>query len=102
MPIPPIPKNRPPTHPGEILKHDFRLPLDMTQGQMAKALGIGRDNYVRIENGHRNISPLMALRLSKVLGTTVDVWMNMQMAVDLWKAERNHPEIKKLKPFKYD
>jgi len=41
----------------------------------------------------------MAIRLSRVLKTTPDIWTNLQKAVDLWDAaEANKNQYAKLRP----
>lgn len=83
-----LPKNRPPTPPGEILREEFLVPFDLTQAALADRLGVTTESVNRLVNGKRAVSVAMALRLSRVLGTTPDFWLNLQRAHDLWHKRR--------------
>ncbi len=91
---------RTPTRPGEILE-EFRKKLDLTQKQLASALGIARSNYNMIVNGRRRITLTIAMRLSIVLGRTPQTWLSLQNDLDLEEAKRS-PQVaalrRKLKP----
>ena len=91
-----IPTNRRPVTPGEMLDEEFIKPLDFTQQEFAEKLGIDRPSLNSIINGRRRITPEMAMRLSIVLGTTPEYWLNAQMICDLYEAAHS-PEIAKLK-----
>ena len=83
--------NRRPTHPGAILREDVLPGLDLTQGKLAELLGVSRLTVSQLMHEHRALSPDMALRLEKLLGTSAESWLRMQEAVDLWEA-RQQPE----------
>lgn len=83
--------NRRPTHPGAILREDVLPGLDMTQGKMSELLGVSRLTVSQLLHEHRALSPDMAMRLEKLLGTSAESWLRMQEAVDLWEA-RQQPE----------
>lgn len=78
---------RMPTHPGEILKEDFMVPLNLTQTELAKDLKTTFRTINEIINGKRSISPEMALKLARYFGTTPDVWMGLQADYDLYRAD---------------
>ena len=82
-----IPKNRPPTHPG-VLIQDTIEEMEITQVELAKRLGIPLQRLNTIVKGKRGVTADTALRLSKVFGTTPELWLNLQMAVDLWEAQK--------------
>ena len=82
------PKNRAPTHPGVLIR-DAIDELGMTQVELAKRLGIPLQRLNTIVKGKRGVSADTALRLSKVFGTTPEHWLNLQMAVGLWQAQKN-------------
>lgn len=91
---------REPTHPGEILKEDFMVPLNMTQMGVAKSLGVSFRTISEIVNQKRAISPEMALRLSKYFKTSPEVWLNLQNAYDLYKARKKTGKIlNSIRPF---
>jgi addiction module HigA family antidote len=52
----------------------------------------------RLLNGESNVSPEMALRLSKALGRSPESWLLMQDQYDLWHARKrvNLKEVRKL------
>lgn len=79
-------RKRPPTHPGGILKRHYLEPLSLAVAQAAKALGVSRKTVSKIVNERGEVTPDMALRLSKAFGTTPDLWLNLQMNYDLWHA----------------
>jgi addiction module HigA family antidote len=86
-----------------MLHEDFIAPLGLTQQEFAEALGIDRPALNMIVNGRRRITPDMAIRLSIVLGTTPDYWLNSQMITDLYEAlhSEHAAALKKaLKPLK--
>ncbi len=93
--------NRRPTHPGAILREDVLPGLDITQARLAELLGVSRLTVSQILNEHRALTPDMALRLEKLLGSGAESWLRMQEAVDLWDALQQ-PErfatIKRLPP----
>ena len=90
---------RRPTHPGNIIKEDYLLPLCITIKDMAENLGVSRKTLSKIINERGTITPDMALRLSRAFDTTPDFWLNLQKNFDLWQAEMESQEWKKVKPF---
>src|SRR5262249_12645981 len=95
-----LPKNRTPTHPGEILLEEFLRPMEVTQTQLAEHIGDHLPKINDIVNGRRGVSPVMAWKLSRALGTSPEFWINLQMAYDLAKAREEAPAIKPIKPIK--
>ena len=95
-----LPKYRPPTPPGKLLSEEFLRPLGLTVTAFAKHIGIGRDRLSEIIHARRRVTPDTAMRLSLALGTTVQFWLNAQMARDLYDAHRsaNTASLKKIKP----
>ena len=87
-----IPKNRRPTHPGEILLELYLKPMGMTQMELARRMGVPIQRVNTIINGKRDMSPETAILLSRVLKTTSQYWMNLQMNRDLYDAQKrlNH------------
>ena len=93
-----LPKNRRPTHPGEILREEYLEPLQLTQQQLADALGITRVRINEIILGKRSITPDTAFRLSKYFNTTPDFWLNLQKNLDMWETlQVNKPAYDKIK-----
>ena len=79
-----------PPHPGAVLQ-DY-LPEGLSMSDAAQKLAISRQSLSVIINGRTGISAEMAMRLSKALGTSADLWLGMQMQYDLWQAKRNPPK----------
>ncbi len=99
-----LPRNRPPTHPGEMLLEEFVRPLDITQTELARLLKVSYPRLNEIIKGRRSVTPDTALRLSRVLGMPADFWLGLQQDWDLWHA-MNSPEaekINRLKPLPRD
>lgn len=89
---------RRPMHPGIIIKEDYLLPLSISITDMAGALGISRKTLSKIINEKAAVTTDMALRLSRAFDTTPDFWLNLQKNFDLWQAETQSKEWKKVKP----
>lgn len=86
-----IPKNRKPTHPGEILLEEFLKPSGMSQMDLARKIKIPIQRINTLVNGRRGMTPETAILLSDVLGTTPQFWMNLQTNYDLYLAISKMP-----------
>ena len=82
-------KKRKPTHPGIILEEHYINPLDIDRSVLADATGISRNTLYRILSGKSRITANVAVRLSKALKTTPELWLNLQQKCDVWEAENN-------------
>ena len=80
-------RDRPPTHPGEILRADVLPALGLTQGQLAERLGVSRLTVSEILHERRSVTADMAIRLGRLLGNGPELWLRMQQAVDVWTLE---------------
>ena len=83
-----IPSHREPTHPGEMLREEFLLPLGMTQRDLASAIRVPYQRVNEVVRGRRGVTPSTALRLSKFFGTTPGFWMSLQLRWDLYHIQR--------------
>jgi addiction module HigA family antidote len=83
-----IPKNRKPTHPGEILLEEFLKPVGMSQVELAKKMGVPIQRVNTLINGKRDMTAETAILLSRVLKTSSEFWMNLQVSYDLYEAQR--------------
>ncbi|MBK9165557.1 MAG: HigA family addiction module antidote protein [Acidobacteria bacterium] len=90
-----IPKNRPATHPGEILLEDFLRPMGLTQTELAGAIHVPFQRINEIVSGKRGLTPSTALRLAKFFGNSPGFWLNLQMRCDLQSAESSEMDILK-------
>jgi len=88
-----------PTHPGEMLREDFMSDFDLNATAMATALGVSRQTINELLRERRSITPVMALRLSRLFGNSPEFWLNAQHAWDLWDSEqRFKKELSKIQP----
>jgi len=88
-----------PTHPGEMLREDFMPDFDLNPTSMAAALGVSRQTVNELLRERRAITPVMALRLSRLFGNSPEFWMNAQHAWDLWDSERRfRKELSQIQP----
>ena len=89
----------PPCHPGEMLREDFMPDYGLTAKTLANALGISRQTVQAILQERRSITPLMALRLSRLFGNSPEFWLRAQQAVDLWYTQQHHQhELEQIHP----
>ncbi len=84
-----IPQHRKPSHPGEILLKDFLEPMELTQVELARRMGVPVQRVNTLINGKRDMTAETAILLSRVLKVTPEFWMNLQDACDLYTA-REH------------
>ena len=91
-----LPKNRTPTHPGEILLEEFLKPLGVTQVAFAEHIGVSVQRVNELIRGKRGVTPETAWLLAQALKTTPEFWVNLQVAHDL---ARNRPR-RSVKPVK--
>lgn len=92
-----LPKNRPPTHPGEMMLKEFLEPADITQLELARHLGWTFARVNEIVNGKRGITAESALALGDALGTGPEFWLNLQRDWNLWHSLRKHKKIPRMK-----
>ncbi|MCX5512137.1 addiction module antidote protein, HigA family [Kaistia algarum] len=89
----------PPVHPGEILREEYLSPYGMSAGALARKIGVPRTRIERLAAEQTSVTPDTALRLAKALGTTPQLWMNLQTSYDLKiEAERLGQEIAAIEP----
>jgi addiction module HigA family antidote len=93
MEKPMYPKNRIPSHPGEILLEEFLIPMNISQVTLAKHLGIPIQRVNEIVKGKRGITPDTAWLLSQAFGNTPEFWMNLQVTYDLSRSQPKHKII---------
>ena len=78
---------RRPIHPGEFLKDELEA-LNMTPAELARELHVPANRMYQIINGKRALTADTALRLSQWLGTSPEIWMNLQNLYELHLAEQ--------------
>src|SRR6266700_2468166 len=82
-------KGLPPVHPGEILKEDILPSVGLSVTAVAKALSVSRQMLHDIMAGRKPLSAVMCLKVSRLFGSTPELWMRLQADYDLKKAEQN-------------
>ncbi len=85
------------THPGEVLKEGFLLPLNMSATALARELSVPVNRVTDIIRGRREVTPDTALRLGRYFKTSPEFWLNLQMAYGLSLAETK-ADYKKITP----
>lgn len=78
-----------PLHPGQFIKEVYLDELEVSANKIAKSLNVSASTFTRLLNGESNVSPEMALRLSKTLGRSPESWLLMQDQYSLMMAEKN-------------
>ena len=73
----------PPIHPGEILLEEFLKPLNMSQRELAKSLGMNAQCVHAIIKGEESVTAEIALRLSRFFGTSARFWTGLQSQYDV-------------------
>ncbi len=94
---------RKPATVGEILTEEFMQPMNLTQGALAKAMGVQRKHVNELCNNRRNVTAATALILARVFGNSPDFWLNVQRRIDLWEALNSPKErerIERARPLK--
>ena len=77
-----------PMHPGAFIKRVYLDPFEIGSNKLAKKLQVSAGLVSRIVNGKTDVSPAMALKLSKVLGRSAESWLLMQDNFNLWQARK--------------
>lgn len=78
-----------PPHPGEFIQATYMEPYGLSCRYLAKQLNVAASTLNRVLKKQSNVSPEMALRLSRALGRSPESWLSMQDAYDLWRARKN-------------
>ena len=90
----------PPITPGEILVGEFLEQLRITQSDFAKRIGVSAAYVTDIVRGRRGVTSEMALRFEAALGVSARLWLNAQVACDLYAATHDRKTIPKLRKIK--
>ena len=90
-------RNRAPGHPGTILKRLYLDRLKISNAQLARCIGVSRKTISKIVNAKGEVTPEMALRLSRAFNTSPELWLNMQVSYDLWQASHRSTDWQNVK-----
>jgi addiction module HigA family antidote len=77
-----------PPHPGEFIREVYLEPYSIPSRKVAAKLNVAPSTFNRLIKGQSNVSPEMALRLSKTLGRSAESWLTMQDNYNLWHARQ--------------
>lgn len=79
--------NRAPSHPGALLE-DIIPDTGKSKAEIARLLGISRQQLYDIIGEKKPVTAATAVRLGKLFGDGPGPWLRMQAAYDAWHAER--------------
>jgi addiction module HigA family antidote len=82
-----MPMARDPIHPGKFLADELEA-LNMSATEVAEALHVPANRIYQLLNGQRALTADTALRLSQWLGTSAEMWLNLQKLYELRLAEQ--------------
>lgn len=77
-----------PIFPGEIIKEEYMIPLELSQNQLARDIDVPVGRVNQIIHGDRAITADTALRLARYFGTSAELWLGLQNDYDLRCAKR--------------
>jgi antitoxin HigA-1 len=88
-----------PVHPGEVLREEFLIPMNLTPYAVAQALRVPRTRIERLARERTAVTANTALRLARYFRTTPDFWLNLQTQFDLERAaDEVSREIGRIEP----
>lgn len=76
-------RQRPPIHPGEMLREEFLIPMGLSANALAIAIGVPATRVGEIVNERRGITADTALRLGRYFHMSAEFWMGLQSDYDL-------------------
>jgi addiction module HigA family antidote len=77
-------------HPGEILKEEFLVPMDISVYRLSKETGLSQTRLSQIIKGMRSITAETAVKLGKFFGVAAEFWMNLQSFYDIEEAQKKY------------
>lgn len=87
-------------HPGEILKEEFLIPLEISAYRLSKEIAIPQTRISEIIKGNRRITADTALRLAKFFGNSAKFWLCLQDDFDIEdESQHKSKELKTIKQF---
>ena len=93
-------KQHNPLHPGEFIKRVYLEPYELGSNEVARKLKVSPSTFNRLLNSKSDVSPDMALRLSKVIGRSPESWLLMQDNYDLHRASSSI-DLNELEPISF-
>jgi addiction module HigA family antidote len=91
-----------PIHPGEVLREDVIPASGLNKSEFAKRIGLTREALHNILTGKSAVSTVVALKLERLLGTSAQMWLNLQQAYELAvTAEAKRDEIERVEALEF-
>lgn len=87
-----------PVHPGEILREDFLVPLNMSVNALALALSVPATRIHEIVKERRSITADTAERLARYFGGDAASWLNLQAIYDLKTLSTRDDILRRVEP----
>lgn len=94
-------RKRKPASPGQIIREHYLEPMELSAIALAKRLNIPADVIVSVVNETAPITVDLAMRLSRALGTSPELWLNLQMNFDLWNANQHQDKWQDIIPLSF-
>ncbi len=85
--------NRKPSHPGALIRNVVLPETGLTVSSLAERCGVARNTMSKVVNERGDVTGDLAIRLSRVLGSTPEFWLTMQAKLNLWLLEQRNGEI---------
>ncbi len=84
---------RKPSHPGALIRGVILPETGVTVSELAERCGVARNTMSKVVNERGDITEDLAIRLSRVLGSTPRFWFGMQANLNLYKAELKNKTV---------
>jgi len=85
--------SRQPSHPGALIREVVLPETGLTVSELAQRCDVARNTMSKVVNERGGVTEDLAIRLSRVLGSTPEFWLTMQSKRNIWKLERKHERL---------
>ena len=85
--------SRRPSHPGALIRNLVLPETRMSVSDLAKRCGVARNTISKVVNERGDVTEDLAIRLSRVLGSSPRFWLSMQSKLNLWDLEQKNKRI---------
>ncbi len=84
---------RKPSHPGALIRNVILPETGLTVSELARRCGIARNTVSKVVNERGDVTEDIAIRLSRVLGSTPRFWLSMQNNLNIWNLENKNKRV---------
>ncbi len=84
---------RRPSHPGALIRNVILPETQLTVSELAGRCGVARNTMSKVINERGDVTEDLAIRLSRVLGSSPRFWLSMQSKLNLWKLEQENKRV---------